>query len=82
MKLTKSFVDDIRAILKYAPWGRQTALFSATMPDPIKRLAEDGLHAPRFVDSAPPPAPKPARKAPSAAEPSARPRRRRPQRRA
>ncbi len=51
--LSMGFIDDIRAILKYAPWGRQTALFSATMPAPIKKLAEEELHAPRFVSVTP-----------------------------
>ena len=34
--LSMGFIDDIRAILRRTPWGRQTALFSATMPPPIR----------------------------------------------
>jgi ATP-dependent RNA helicase DeaD len=30
--LSMGFIDDVRDILRRAPWGRQTALFSATMP--------------------------------------------------
>jgi ATP-dependent RNA helicase DeaD len=47
--LSMGFIDDVRDILKRAPWGRQTALFSATMPEPIRKLAEDELHSPEFV---------------------------------
>ncbi len=47
--LSMGFIDDVRDILKRTPWGKQTALFSATMPDPIKKLAEEELHAPEFV---------------------------------
>jgi ATP-dependent RNA helicase DeaD len=51
--LSMGFIDDVRAILRRAPQGRQTALFSATLPDPIRKLAEDELHDPRFVRVAP-----------------------------
>jgi ATP-dependent RNA helicase DeaD len=47
--LSMGFIDDIRAILKHTPWGKQTALFSATMPPPIRKLAEEELHSPRLV---------------------------------
>jgi len=47
--LSMGFIDDVRDILKRSPWGRQTALFSATMPEPIRKLAEDELHSPEFV---------------------------------
>ncbi len=47
--LSMGFIDDVRDILKRTPWGKQTALFSATMPDPIKKLAEEELHTPEFV---------------------------------
>ena len=40
------FLPDIRAILKHLPAGRQTLLFSATMPAEINTLARDILHAP------------------------------------
>ena len=40
------FLPDIRAILKHLPAGRQTLLFSATMPAEINTLARDILRAP------------------------------------
>ena len=43
------FLPDIRRILKYVPAKRQTLLFSATMPDDIRRLAHDILHRPVTV---------------------------------
>ncbi|MEL7623253.1 MAG: DEAD/DEAH box helicase [Clostridiales bacterium] len=47
--LDMGFVDDIEAIMDQAPEGRQTLLFSATMPDPIRRLANKYLKDPKFV---------------------------------
>ncbi|WDT93833.1 DEAD/DEAH box helicase [Thermoleophilum album] len=44
--LDLGFLDEVRAILKRAPQGRQTALFSATMPDEIRRLADDFMLEP------------------------------------
>jgi ATP-dependent RNA helicase RhlE len=43
------FLPDIRKILKHLPAGRQTLLFSATMPDDIRQLARDILHNPVTV---------------------------------
>ena len=40
------FLPDIRRILNYLPGKRQTMLFSATMPDEIRHLAEDVLDDP------------------------------------
>ena len=51
--LSMGFIDDVRAILRRAPWGRQTALFSATMPLEIRRLAEEELHSPDTVSVEP-----------------------------
>ncbi len=51
--LSMGFIDDVRAILKRSPWGRQTALFSATLPAEIRRLAEEELHSPRTVSVTP-----------------------------
>ena len=51
------FLPDIRKILKHIPAQRQTLLFSATMPDDIRKLAEDILCQPvtvRAGDAAPP----------------------------
>jgi ATP-dependent RNA helicase DeaD len=47
--LSMGFIDDVRDIMKRTPWGKQTALFSATMPEPIKKLAEEELHSPEYV---------------------------------
>ena len=43
------FLPDIRRIIKHVPARRQTLLFSATMPDDIRHLAQDVLHAPVTV---------------------------------
>ena len=43
------FLPDIRKIIKHVPARRQTLLFSATMPDDIRRLACEVLHAPVMV---------------------------------
>jgi len=40
------FLPDIRRIMKYVPKRRQTMLFSATMPEDIRRLANDFLFKP------------------------------------
>jgi ATP-dependent RNA helicase DeaD len=51
--LSMGFIDDVRAILRRTPYGRQTALFSATLPPEIRRLAEEELHSPRTVSVTP-----------------------------
>ncbi|AJH02212.1 DEAD/DEAH box helicase [Clostridium beijerinckii] len=38
--LNMGFIDDIQEILSHTPSERQTLLFSATMPDPIAKLAK------------------------------------------
>jgi len=43
------FADDIRRILGYTPSSRQTLLFSATMPGPIKRLADRYMKNPLWL---------------------------------
>lgn len=43
------FLPDIRKIIKQVPAKRQTLLFSATMPDDIRRLAHDILQKPVTV---------------------------------
>jgi ATP-dependent RNA helicase DeaD len=47
--LAMGFVDDIEWILEHAPADRQTTLFSATMPEPIRRIAARHLETPRSV---------------------------------
>ena len=43
------FIDDIRTILAGIPEERQTMFFSATMPAPIRELAETFLKEPEIV---------------------------------
>ncbi|GBE52350.1 ATP-dependent RNA helicase RhlE [bacterium BMS3Bbin14] len=43
------FLPDIRRIIKYIPEKRQTLLFSATMPNEIRRLAQEVLQKPTTV---------------------------------
>jgi ATP-dependent RNA helicase RhlE len=43
------FLPDIRRIIKHVPAKRQTLLFSATMPDDIRKLAHDVLRHPVTV---------------------------------
>jgi ATP-dependent RNA helicase DeaD len=44
--LDLGFLDDVERILSMTPSGRQTALFSATMPPPIRKLADGYLYEP------------------------------------
>ena len=44
--LDMGFYDDIMAIFDFLPENRQTLLFSATMPEEIKKLAESILKDP------------------------------------
>lgn len=47
--LSMGFIEDIEAILKQTADNRQTALFSATMPPEIRRLADQYLHHPQSI---------------------------------
>jgi len=47
--LDMGFLDEIKEIFEYIPQSRQTLLFSATMPEPIKELAKHILHEPEFL---------------------------------
>jgi len=47
--LDMGFLEEIKEIFEYIPQNRQTLLFSATMPEPIKQLAEDILYQPKFL---------------------------------
>ena len=47
--LDMGFLDDINEIFSYLPTSRQTLLFSATMPQPIKTLASRILNDPEFI---------------------------------
>ena len=44
--LDLGFIEDVERILSLTPSSRQTALFSATMPPPIRRLADRYLYQP------------------------------------
>ncbi|MCH8853712.1 MAG: DEAD/DEAH box helicase [Planctomycetes bacterium] len=48
--LDMGFMPDIRRILKVVPEQRQTLLLSATMPAPIRKLADDILRNPVSVE--------------------------------
>jgi len=47
--LRMGFIDDVEWILEHTPAERQTALFSATMPDAIRRVAHRYLREPKEV---------------------------------
>ena len=47
--LSMGFIEDIEAILSNTPADRQTALFSATLPVEIRRLAEKYMRDPQQV---------------------------------
>lgn len=47
--LRMGFIDDVEWILEQTPAQRQTALFSATMPKPIRRIAQKYLRDPEEV---------------------------------
>jgi len=47
--LSMGFIEDIETILAVTPVERQTALFSATMPAPIRRLADKYMRTPQAV---------------------------------
>ena len=47
--LDMGFIDDVEWILSKIPEGRQTLLFSATMPDAIKKLAGKYMCSPQLV---------------------------------
>ncbi|MDO9601614.1 MAG: DEAD/DEAH box helicase, partial [Rhodocyclaceae bacterium] len=47
--LRMGFIDDVEWILEHTPATRQTALFSATMPAPIRRIAQRYLRDPQEV---------------------------------
>ncbi len=48
--LDLGFLEDVEKILSVTPSGRQTALFSATMPPPIRALADRYLYEPLVIE--------------------------------
>jgi len=51
--LDLGFIEDVEKILRMCPSGRQTALFSATMPPPVQRLAESYMYDPTTISITP-----------------------------
>ncbi len=51
--LDMGFIEDIEFILKETPADRQTLLFSATMPDEIRRLANRYMKTPEYISVSP-----------------------------
>ncbi|MFP5436825.1 MAG: DEAD/DEAH box helicase [Bacteroidia bacterium] len=51
--LDMGFINDVKKIVKLTPENRQTLLFSATMPLPIRELADTFLTKPEYVSVAP-----------------------------
>jgi ATP-dependent RNA helicase DeaD len=51
--LDLGFIEDVERILRMCPGGRQTMLFSATMPPPIARLAETYMYDPITISITP-----------------------------
>jgi ATP-dependent RNA helicase DeaD len=47
--LKMGFIEDVESILSETPDSRQTALFSATLPGPIRRLADKYMRAPQSI---------------------------------
>ena len=47
--LRMGFIDDVEWILEHTPDERQLALFSATMPNVIRRVAERHLKSPKWI---------------------------------
>jgi superfamily II DNA/RNA helicase len=52
--LDMGFIPDIENICSKLPANRQTLLFSATMPPPIKKLADKFLTNPKYIEVARP----------------------------
>ena len=51
--LDLGFIEDVERILRMCPNGRQTMLFSATMPPPIAKLAETYMYDPVTISITP-----------------------------
>lgn len=48
--LRMGFIEDVEKVLAQLPGQRQVALFSATMPDEIRRVAENYLQSPAEIE--------------------------------
>jgi ATP-dependent RNA helicase DeaD len=51
--LDLGFIEDVERIMRTCPSGRQTGLFSATMPPPVQRLAESYMYDPVMLQVTP-----------------------------
>lgn len=49
LMLDMGFIDDVKKLIQVTPDSRQTLLFSATMPLPIRELAHQFLKQPQYV---------------------------------
>ena len=49
LMLDMGFIDDVKKLIQVTPDTRQTLLFSATMPLPIRELAQEFLKKPEYV---------------------------------
>lgn len=47
--LRMGFIDDVETVMAELPEHHQTALFSATMPEPIRRITKRFMHEPQEV---------------------------------
>ena len=52
--LDMGFIPDIEEICSKLPTTRQTMLFSATMPPPIKKLSDQFLNNPKYIEASRP----------------------------
>ena len=53
LMLDMGFINDVKKIIKLTPENRQTLLFSATMPLPIRELADAILTKPKYISVTP-----------------------------
>ncbi|MDR0227827.1 MAG: DEAD/DEAH box helicase [Flavobacteriaceae bacterium] len=49
LMLDMGFIDDVKKLIRLSPDNRQTLLFSATMPLPIRELAQEFMQKPEYV---------------------------------
>lgn len=49
LMLDMGFIDEVKKLIQLTPSNRQTLLFSATMPLPIRELAHEFLQKPEYV---------------------------------
>ena len=47
--LRMGFIDDVETVMAELPEEHQTALFSATMPEPIRRITKRFMNNPQEV---------------------------------